>query len=160
MILGIDPGRGKSGWAITDERGELLLSGIFPTVEGDRFFQGIERLSPEMIAPYVLEGRVDKIGKIRLSECVVGNGTGRELLLSLAQTLPLRVQLVPEKGTTLQSRDLYWRIHPPKGLQRILPASLRVPPRDLDDLAAWAIVLRHLELQKKKREEGEKENGN
>lgn len=160
MILGIDPGRGKTGWAITDELGQLLLSGIFPTVESESFFQGVEQLSPEIIAPYVLEGKVGEIGGIYLNECVVGNGTGKELLFSLAQTLPLRVKLVPEKGTTLQSRDLYWRIHPPKGLQRILPAALRVPPRDVDDLAAWAIVLRHLELRKKKREEGEKKNGN
>ena len=84
MILGIDPGRGKSGWAITDERGELLLSGIFPTVEGGRFFQGIEQLSLEIITPYVIEGRVSEIGEIRLSECVVGNGTGKESLFSLA----------------------------------------------------------------------------
>lgn len=160
MILGIDPGRGKTGWAITDEWGKLLISGIFPTVEGDRFFQGIEQLSPEIITPYVLEGSVDKIGGIRLSECLIGNGTGKNILLSLAQTLHLRVKLVPEKGTTLLSRDLYWRIHPPKGLQRILPAALRVPPRDVDDLAAWAIVLRHLESQKKNSEEGEGENGN
>ena len=150
MILGIDPGRGKTGWAITDEMGGLLLSGIFPTIEGERFFQGIEQLSPEMIAPYVLEGNGAEIRGLRLSECVVGNGTGKKLLFSLAQTLPFRVKLVSEKGTTLQSRDLYWRIHPPKGLQRIFPAALRVPPRDLDDLAAWAIVLRHLELLKKK----------
>lgn len=160
MILGIDPGRGKTGWVITDEGGELLLSGIFPTGEGERFFQGMKELAPETIAPFVLEGGADKIGGIRLRECVIGNGTGKELLFSLAQTLPLRVKLVPEKGTTVLSRDLYWRIHPPKGLLRILPASLRVPPRDVDDLAAWAIVLRHLQLQKKKREEGEKENGN
>lgn len=160
MILGIDPGRGKTGWAITDGLGDLLLSGIFATAEGDRFFHGMKQLLPEMIAPYVLEGTVDKIAEIRLCECVIGNGTGKDLLLSLAHTLLLRVKLVPEKGTTLQSRDLYWRIHPPKGLQRIFPAALRVPPRDVDDLAAWAIILRYLETQKKNREEGEKENGN
>ncbi|GAB1426579.1 hypothetical protein MASR2M17_00050 [Aminivibrio sp.] len=158
MILGIDPGRGKTGWVITDEGGELLLSGIFPTGEGERFFQGMKELAPETIAPFVLEGGADKIGGIRLRECVIGNGTGRELLFSLAQTLPLRVKLVPEKGTTLLSRDLTGE-YTPKGLLRILPLPSRAP-RDVDDLAAWAIVLRHLQLQKKKREEGEKENGN
>ncbi len=153
-------GQGENGMGRREEEGSLLLSGIFPTAEGDLFFRGMEQRSPEMIEPFVIEGRAADMEAVRLSECVVGSGTGRNLLYSLAQTLSLRVQLVPEKGTTLLSRDLYWKIHPPKGVQRILPASLRVPPRDLDDLAAWAIVLRYLELRNTNREEGEKENGN
>ena len=160
MILGIDPGRGKTGWAIVKEEGSLLMSGIFPTAAGEGFFQGIIELSGEKIEPFMLEGLAQDIETVRLSECLIGNGTGKNILLFLAQGLPVRVQLVPEKGTTLASRDLYWKIHPPRGVQRILPASLRVPPRDVDDLAAWAIVLRYLEQQGKKREEGEIENGN
>ncbi|MDR2779856.1 MAG: endonuclease, partial [Synergistaceae bacterium] len=47
-----------------------------------------------------------------------------------------------ERMTTLEARELYWRIHPPRGLSRLIPVSLRVPPRSVDDLAAWAIMRR------------------
>jgi hypothetical protein len=51
-------------------------------------------------------------------------------------------KLTDERMTTLEARGLYWALHPPRGMYRIIPKSLRVPPRNLDDLAAWAIIQR------------------
>jgi hypothetical protein len=46
--------------------------------------------------------------------------------------------------TTLEARNLYWRLHPQKGVWRLLPRSLLTPPRPVDDLAAWIIMRRTL----------------
>jgi hypothetical protein len=50
------------------------------------------------------------------------------------------LETADEYGTTLKGRELYWKLHPPKGLWKLVPTSLRTPPRDIDDLAAWAII--------------------
>ncbi len=42
IVLGLDPGRDKTGFAFVDREGELILSGIFPSSEGDKFFRGVK----------------------------------------------------------------------------------------------------------------------
>ncbi|MDR1136699.1 MAG: endonuclease, partial [Synergistaceae bacterium] len=54
--------------------------------------------------------------------------------------------LTDEHMTTLEARKLYWELHPPRGLLRVVPKSWRVPPRPIDDLAAWAIMRRGLSI--------------
>ena len=51
---------------------------------------------------------------------------------------------VDERNTTLEARSLYWRLHRPGIFVRLLPEGMRVPPRVIDDLAAWAVALRGL----------------
>lgn len=144
MILGIDPGRDKAGWALTDPMGKLLLSGIFPMERSEPFFSCFSSGNTERLLACALEKRILPDG-IRPSLCVVGNGTGRERILFFVSRAPFPSIVVPEQGTTLQARSLYWELHPPRGIWRLVPRTLRTPPRDVDDLAAWAIVLRHLQ---------------
>jgi hypothetical protein len=67
-------------------------------------------------------------------------------MIDLMRAVCPHVRSVREKGTTLRARELYWRLYPPKGVQRLIPKGLRVPPRsEMDDFAAWAIVLEFLE---------------
>lgn len=151
MFLGIDPGRDKSGWALVDDAGNLRLSGIFRTEHAPRFFEALSCSSFTSLEPFVLENLLNEAPDLSFAELLMGDGTGKEFLLSLAQSASLGVKLVPERETTLSARMLYWRLHPPRGLWRLISTKLRVPPRDIDDLAAWAIVLRYRETQSKKK---------
>ena len=49
-----------------------------------------------------------------------------------------------ERGTTLRARGRYWQLWPPKGLQRLIPQGMRVPPGDLDAVAALVMAEEHL----------------
>ena len=55
-----------------------------------------------------------------------------------------RLQLVSEAHTSLEARERYWRLHAPRGWQRLLPEGLRQPPGSVDDLAALVILERGL----------------
>jgi RNase H-fold protein (predicted Holliday junction resolvase) len=73
----------------------------------------------------------------------MGNGTAsKEFHDYLKSRINLEVLVVDEKNTTLEARKLYWKIHEPGFMMRLLPESIRVPSRVLDDLAAWSIGIR------------------
>ena len=69
LVLGIDPGRDKTGFAFTDMAGGLVMSGIFPTDETEKFFADL--------TPYVIEGDISFADGImsRVKFIVIGNGT-------------------------------------------------------------------------------------
>ena len=48
------------------------------------------------------------------------------------------------EAATLEARELYRLLHPPRGWRKLLPPTLFPPSRDLDDLAAWGVVRRFL----------------
>lgn len=139
LVLGLDPGRDKIGFAFTDTEGELILSGIFPAKDQERFFACVR--NSENLAEWTIERISDPSGKIAF--IAIGNGThSKEFTHSVRDSLPFEIVIVDEKNTTLEARSLYWKIHAPSLLMRLLPEGLRVPKRVLDDLAAWAIAIR------------------
>jgi len=150
VYLGIDPGRNKSGWALVNADGELCASGIFRTVDAPEFFRAAACGTFQSLERFIIEKTAQWPESWPEPQVLLGDGTGKEPLLALAQSATFRVKLVPEGGTTLEARSLYWRLHPPRGLWMLVPTKLRVPRRDVGDLAAWAIVLRS--LRKKQRE--------
>lgn len=75
---------------------------------------------------------------------LLGDGTGSRALASALRGLGLHPELVDETGTSEMGRLLYWRRHPPRGVGRLVPLGLRLPPRTIDDFAAYAIALRVL----------------
>jgi len=75
---------------------------------------------------------------------VVGDGTGSAALIGELTAMGLKPEVVVERSTTLEARSLYFRDHPPRGWQRLLPSGMRSPPRSIDDYAAYAIALRWL----------------
>ena len=152
MILGIDPGRDKIGFALvdasaTESRGALFCSGILPSGEREALWSALgqgDRLA-EAFAPWLREcpNREEALPSL----IALGNGTYSDALEAELRVHTLRqVLLIDERGTTLEARALYWRLHRPALWQRLLPQGLRVPPRPLDDLAAWAIALRAIPL--------------
>lgn len=124
VIIALDPGR-NLGYALLDEAGTLLDSGIVAA----------ETLSAATLAGLDLRSA----GVI-----VVGDGTGSADLQRRLAAQGLTFEVVDERGTSLEGRDLYFRHHPPLGLWRLVPRGLRSPPRPVDDFAAYAIGLRYL----------------
>ena len=56
--------------------------------------------------------------------------------MAAGTAVPSPVQQVDEYGTTLRARQRYWELWPPRGLQRLLPRGLLIPPEELDAIAA------------------------
>jgi len=148
-VLGVDPGRNKMGWALTNLDGNLLLSGICCCLNEQDFFLTALAQEPakwmDVLSPWATEN-VEAFASQpeELSLVAVGNGTGCRETIKLLERLGVRIAVVDESGTTLEARALYWSLHTPSWWQRCLPRVLWFPPRPLDDLAAWAIARRSL----------------
>lgn len=81
-----------------------------------------------------------------ISLIVMGDQTGAKLWkqeLSRLKEGP-NVILVDERYSSLEARDRYWEMFPPKGLNRLLPQSIRSIPRPIDDIVAILLIERYL----------------
>lgn len=149
MILGVDPGRDKFGWAFAGPAKELLFSGISPVKDRELFWRAVKRLGrdPYALDMWALEHPLPIGTRASLRAVVVGGGTcGGEFVADAeGRQLGCRVVSVDERGTTLEARGLYWSLHRPSWWRRLLPRTLWVPPRPVDDLAAWAIAMRGMD---------------
>ena len=140
IFCGIDPGREKFGFALASEDC-LLFAAVIPF---ERSYAALSYLSSgeaKDLAEWRTEGTVCRNDVARV---FLGNGTSHENYIRLLQETGVNFELVDECMTTLDARELYWKLHPPKGLTRFVPKSLRVPPRPIDDFAAWAIIVKAL----------------
>lgn len=141
LFLSIDPGRFKFGWVFVSFQGELLLSGIEKTENLDFFFNIIaEGLFYELDGRF-LEGKLKRVSKKKVSLTFLGDGTGKDAFLFL-EKIGIKIRLINESGTTLEARKIFWKLHPPKGWRRLVSLNFQIPPRDVDDLAAYEIALR------------------
>jgi len=82
-----------------------------------------------------------------ISMLVMGNQTTakrwkQQLQQELAEAL--NIVLVDERYSTLEARDRYWQMYPPKGLTKLLPHGMRQPPRPIDDIVAILLIERYL----------------
>jgi hypothetical protein len=121
MLIALDPGQNLGIAFVEEDTGRLLWCEVI-TLEGLRTLD---------VPPN--------------SSFVVGDGTGHEKVLQVLRERGFAYTVVDEVGTTLEARTLYFNDHPPKGLLRFLPRGLWAAPRNLDDYAAYAIALRHLQ---------------
>jgi len=128
-ILGFDPGRLKCGIAVT----------------------GVDRI----VKYHQVVSAADAIAEIEtlrqtfpVSLLVMGNQTSsKDWKLKLSENLidPLRIIMVDERNSSLEARDRYWQMYPPKGLLSLVPQSLRSIPRPVDDIVAILLIERYLE---------------
>lgn len=146
--IAFDPGRDKTGFALVASDGELIFSGMFPSGERGKFFDAL--LNAKSLDEFIIECPAEKILSFNFMERVkfiaIGNGTGSKEFYEAVKILKLEIKITDERNTTLEARNLYWKLHRPGFFLRLLPKGLRVPPRVLDDLAAWAIALRALNI--------------
>jgi len=123
--LGLDPGLSKCGLVLSDEgSGTVLAAGV---------------LSPDGCLAQIQSWQ----NGAGLEAVVLGNGTGSKHWQQQLSALGLRVQVIPEAGTTLAARARYWQLEPPRGWRRLLPEGMRLPPRDYDDVVAQLLLERH-----------------
>lgn len=139
MILSIDPGRQKCGWAWVDENGQVKGLGILSREELEVWIGNKNFCAQPLLGLTWGEAPTPP-----LDLCLVGNGTTSAALVELFNRESVQTCLVDERGTTERAYQLYEQLFPPRGLRRLIPAGLRRPPRPVDDFAAWAIALRYL----------------
>ena len=139
IFLGLDPGREKTGFALTAHE-ELIFSGIIPNEHDSSLFEALAGRSMAVLEKWCVEGNPHK--NYFPDIIFVGDGTSSDVLANKLEKAGLTFTLVDESFSTLEGRRLYWRLHPPGFPLRFIPESLRVPPRPIDDMAAWAIIYR------------------
>ncbi|GAC1657538.1 MAG: hypothetical protein NVS9B12_09660 [Vulcanimicrobiaceae bacterium] len=127
LVLGIDPGTQKAGFALVSQgnRAASIAQGIEPLAT---LLDRVERLAAE-----------HAIGAVAL-----GQGTHAGTVAHMLERLRLPVHFVDERETTLLARALYFEDHPPRGWRRLIPLGMQMPPRPIDDYAAVLIARRYL----------------
>jgi RNase H-fold protein (predicted Holliday junction resolvase) len=144
VYCGIDPGREKFGLAVGNED-ILSYAAIIPF---ENMADAVECLSggdAKRIVSWKTESACERFGAIT---CVfIGNGTGHEHYADRFRESGIEAEITDERMTTLEARNLYWLLHPPKGLWGLMPRSMLTPSRPVDDLAAWIIMRRTLGIK-------------
>lgn len=125
-LAGLDPGRSKCGLLLADRDSRTVLAAaILPPAAALEQLQHWHR------------GGMDLV--------VLGDGTGSAPWLDQLRRLGIPAEPVNERGTTLAARRRYWQLEGQRSWQRwLLPAGLRLPPRDIDDVVAQLLLERHL----------------
>ncbi len=128
-ILGFDPGRQKCGLAILSLDRTLYYHQVVPA---DNTLIEIQELRQRFPISLLVMGdqTMSKVWKKRLTEELPD---------------PLRIILVDERYSSLEARDRYWRMYPPRGLSRFIPQGMRSLPRPVDDIVAILLIERYLE---------------
>ncbi|GAB4386593.1 MAG: Holliday junction resolvase RuvX [Elainellaceae cyanobacterium] len=129
VILGFDPGRQKCGLAIMGLDRSLLYHEVVLAAEAIATIQQLQQQFP-------------------ISLLVMGDQTtAKEWKQRLSEELPdpLRIMMVDERYSTLEARDRYWQMYPPRGLRRLIPQALRTIPKPIDDIVAILLIERYLE---------------
>lgn len=130
VILGFDPGRQKCGLAIMGLDRSLYYHQVIQAEAAIATIQTLRQQFPVSIV-------------------VMGNQTSanewKQRLTEDADPDPPRVVLVDERYSTLEARDRYWQMYPPRGILRLLPKGMRTPPRPIDDIVAILLIERYLE---------------
>jgi RNase H-fold protein (predicted Holliday junction resolvase) len=127
VILGIDPGTRKCGYALLAAMGRRPEA--FGIVETDAL--------PTLVSQLLTRHAIAAIA--------MGGGTHARNLCALLGGLGVPVRVVDERDTTLGARARYFADCPPRGWRRLVPRGMLLPPRPIDDYAALLIAERYLE---------------
>jgi len=127
VILGFDPGRDKCGIALMSRDLQLYNHQV---VESTQAIAAIASLQQQYA----------------ITQIVMGNQTTskqwqKQLKTDLGDRIP--ITLVDERYSTLEARDRYWQMYPPRGLKRLIPQGMRLPPRPIDDIVAILLIERY-----------------
>jgi len=126
-LLGFDPGRSKCGLAV---------------VGLDRVLHYHEVVAVKSV-PETITALRDRYS---ITAIVMGDQTGSERWKENLSALPNapRITLIDERYSSLEARDRYWEMYPPKGLGKLIPQSFRSISRPIDDIVAILLVERYL----------------
>lgn len=132
ILLGVDPGRSKTGLALVDEAGN------------------IKKLHIAFMQKFI-EELTCFCDNVELRAVVMGDGTNSKAVgQMIAEVYPdLEQHVVGEAYSTEEARKLYWEVNPPQGWKKLIPLGLLVPEEPLDAYAAVVQVRRWLQLGEK-----------
>lgn len=125
-ILGFDPGKDKCGIALMAKNRQLQEHQVVTAEAAIATLQVlVEKFQPEVL--------------------VMGNQTTAKTWKNqLESCLTLPIVMVDERNSTLEARHRYWLMYPPKGLTKLIPQGMRIPPRPVDDIVAILLIERYL----------------
>lgn len=129
-IIAVDPGREKCGIAVVNSTEDAVLQRVVETTE---LVNCVRQLAEQYATLTVIlgDGTAHKQAENELRGVQVGDKL-------------LNVELINEKHSTEEARYLYWKNNPPKGLKRLIPVSMQVPPEPVDGYVAIILARRYL----------------
>jgi len=109
MLLGVDPGTRKCGYAVLERvDAQPLTLGIVPLDEfGSRLATLRASFDIDMVA--------------------IGHGTNAAVVSAVVRDAGLPFVLVDERETTLRARARFFDDHPPRGWKRLVPRGMLLP---------------------------------
>ena len=129
MILGFDPGRDKCGIAVMETNGQIHFQQV---IESPQALSTVERLCQQLPIELIVMGNQ-----------TTSKSWQQKIASNLSQSLP--IVTVDERNSSLEARDRYWQMYPPRGLTRLIPSGMRIPPRPVDDIVAILLIERYWE---------------
>lgn len=127
VIAALDPGKDKCGLAAVSNSGEIIARKVVASSDIEEFFSRfLSDFSPDLVV--MGSGTCSKSIKKRISP--------------IAGDVP--IMMVDESHSTEIARRLYFKEHPPKGLMRLVPIGLQIPPVPYDDFAAVVLARKYI----------------
>ncbi|WP_110954096.1 RuvC family protein [Anaerosinus massiliensis] len=128
QVIAIDPGREKCGIAVVEQSKKVLYQEVIFTID--------------------LENKIKTLlEKYKIEKILLGNGTSSDTAKQQVEksTTPsdVKIELVEEYRTTDAAKIRYWQSHPPRGLRRLIPTGMQVPPVPVDDYVAVILAERY-----------------
>jgi len=126
-IIAIDPGREKCGIAVLSIDNTVIFH---KTVLKNDLFPCMDELQK----------------KYTIAAVVIGSGTTSKNVLQLLQKKyqQMSIAVIDEYRTTDAAKKRYWQENPPKGIKRLIPRGMLIPPVPVDDWAAVIIGEKYL----------------
>ena len=131
IIIAIDPGTKKCGYAVVDSNLSILQREVIST---EKIAKNIE----------------DSLNIYKINRIILGNGTNyKQIEKKLREHFPqLKIILIEEDFSTLEARKKYFKAHPPRGIFKLIPLSLRVPPCHYDDFVAILLAEKYFKISR------------
>ena len=126
-VAAVDPGRDKCGFAVLDSEGKILYQKVIDTAS--------------------LEASVEKArDEHGFDVLILGNGTtSKRAEERMKNAFPnLSIKVVDEYRTTEMAKKEYWKVNPPRGLKKLIPLGMQVPPVPVDDFVAVILARRYI----------------
>jgi len=131
IIIAIDPGTKKCGYAVVDSNLSVLQREVISIEEIVKTIQ-------------------DSLNIYRIKNIILGNGTNyKQIKKKLREHFPrLKIILIEEEFSTLEARGKYFKANPPRGIFKLIPLSLRVPPGHYDDFVAVLLAEKYFRISR------------
>jgi RNase H-fold protein (predicted Holliday junction resolvase) len=87
-----------------------------------------------------------------VDQVVLGDGTGNQQIFSRLSNFfspQTSIAIIDERNSSQEARGRYWRVNPARGLWKLIPTSMRVPPEPYDQYVALILIERYLAARNK-----------